>query len=214
MKSSRSTDRLEQAMDVFWERGYYDTSMSELMGRTGLHRAAVYGAFGSKRRLYEATLLRYRDTVVAAFWAPLARPDAALADIERFFRGLHQGAATPGKRLGCLMVNASSEVSPHIRSVARIVSTFLGDLHALLHRACVNARTRGELRSGVDEDQVADYRLGSVLGLWALARSPAPATALRHYVDGVLGVLNGLRPEATKRKPSRSRSIVPQAQFE
>ena len=48
MKSLRSTDRLERAMDVFWERGYYDTSMSELMGRTGLHRAAVYGAFGSK----------------------------------------------------------------------------------------------------------------------------------------------------------------------
>jgi len=64
---------------------------------------------------------------------PLARPDAAWV------------ATEPEKRLGCLMVNTSSEVSPHIRSVARVVSSYLGDLRALLRRACVNARTRGEV---------------------------------------------------------------------
>lgn len=201
-----SEERLDQAMAVFWEKGYYDTSIDELMGRTGLHRAAVYGAFGSKRALFEATLRRYREKIVGALVAPLARPDAALADIERFLRGIHHAAAGHEKRLGCLMVNTASEVSPHIRSVARIVSSYLGDLRVLLRRACVNARTRGEVRFETDVDQVADYLVGSVLGLWTLARSPAPATALRHYVDGVLGFLVGLRPQARRRRPGGSRS--------
>jgi TetR/AcrR family transcriptional repressor of nem operon len=196
MGGLRSDERLDRAMDVFWEKGYYDTSIDELMGRTGLHRAAVYGEFGSKRGLFEAVLRRYREKVIATLFAPLARSDAALADIDRFFRGIHRAATAPEKRLGCLMVNTASEVSPHLRSVARIVSSYLGDLRALLRRACENARRRREVRTDIDVDQAADYLVGLVLGLWTLARSPAPPTALRHYLDGVLGFLDGLRSRA------------------
>ena len=196
MGGSRSDERLDRAMDVFWERGYYDTSIDELIGRTGLHRAALYGEFGSKRGLFEAALRRYREKVIGTLVASLARPDAALADIDRFFRRIHRAAAAPEKRLGCLMVNTASEVSPHIQSVARIVSSYLGDLRALLCRACENARTRREVRTDIDVDQVADYLVGLVLGLWTLARSPAPATARRHYLHGVLGFLDGLRSGA------------------
>ena len=46
-------DRLDRAMQVFWEKGYYDTSIEDLMQRTGLHRAAVYGEYGNKRSLFE-----------------------------------------------------------------------------------------------------------------------------------------------------------------
>src|SRR5260370_7980702 len=61
MGRPRPEERLDQAMRVFWEKGYYDTSIEELMGRTGLHRAPVYGEFGSKRRLFDATLPRSED---------------------------------------------------------------------------------------------------------------------------------------------------------
>ena len=190
-----ATERLDRAMVVFWEKGYYDTSIDVLVSRTGLHRAAVYGEFGSKRRLFEATLWRYREKVLPALFAPLARPDAGLADIDRFFRGIHHAAAGPKKRLGCLMVNTASEVSPHLRSVARIVSSYLGDLRVLLRRACVNARTRGEIRSDTDVDRTADYLVGSVLGLWTLARSPVPRTVLEHYTDGLVALLKRLGAE-------------------
>lgn len=205
----RLEERLDQAMDVFWEQGYYDTSIDQLMARTGFHRAEVYGKFGSKRGLFEAALRSYRARVIAVFFEPLARPDAARADIDRFFRGIHEGAAEPGRRrLGCLMINTASEVSPHIRSVARIVSSYLDELGALLRRACVNARKRGELRSSADVDQAADYLVGCVLGLWVLARSPVPDTMLRHHVEGVLASLDGLGSEARRRQPSGSRSVA------
>jgi TetR/AcrR family transcriptional repressor of nem operon len=194
MRAPRAEETLDSAMDVFWTKGYYDTSIDELVSETGLHRAAVYGRFGSKRGLFEAALDRYRTTIIAAFLAPLARPDAARADIDRFFRVIQREGIERQKGRGCLMVNTSSEVSPHVRSVARIVASFLDDLRASLRRACLNARALGEMHPRADVDKVADYLVGSVLGLWTLARSPAPAATLRHYVDGVLGFLDGLRP--------------------
>jgi len=191
-------ERLGQAMEVFWERGYYDTSIDELMERTGFHRAEVYGRFGSKQRLFEAALRQYRENVIRAFVEPLARPDASLADVERFFHGICDRATAPKRRRGCLMVNTASEVSPHIPSVAAIVTSFLEELRGLLRRACVNARKRGELRPDVDVDRVADYLVGAVLGLWGLARSPAPETMLRHYVDGVLASASGPRRRGSR----------------
>jgi TetR/AcrR family transcriptional repressor of nem operon len=198
MERTRPEERLGRAMDVFWERGFYDTSIEELVNRTGLHRAGVYGEFGSKRLLFEASLRRYRESVVATFLAPLERPNAGLTDIETFFRGIHDVAEHQQRRIGCLMVNTACEVSPHVRSVARIVSSFLDELRTLLRRACNNARMRGEFRAGIDVNQVGDYLVGSVLGLWTLARSPAPVTSLRHYVEGVLSFVDGLRPNAER----------------
>lgn len=206
MARVRLEERLDQAMDIFWKQGYYDTSLDQLFDRTDFHRAEVYGAFGSKRGLFEATLRRYREKVSAALFEPLARPDAALADVDRFFRGLYDRATERERRPGCLMVNTASEVSPHIASVARIVSSFLDELGALLRRACVNARRRGELRSDTDVAQVADYLVGSVLGFWVLARSPAPDTMLRHYVEGVLASLGEPGSKGRRRRPRRSRS--------
>jgi TetR/AcrR family transcriptional repressor of nem operon len=210
MGRARPEERLDRAMDVFWERGFYDTSIDELVSRAGLHRAGVYGEFGSKRRLFEASLRRYRESVTAAFFAPLERPNAALTDIETFFRGLCDVAEHQQRRIGCLMVNTASEVSPHVRSVARIVSCYLDDLRTLLRRACRNARRRGEVRADIDVDQVGDYLVGSVLGLWTLARSPAPLTSLRHYVEGVLSFVDGLRPHVECRGEHRSGKARPE----
>jgi TetR/AcrR family transcriptional regulator, transcriptional repressor for nem operon len=200
MRGERVEQTLDRVMEVFWKNGYYDTSIDELVSRTGLHRAAVYGTFGSKRGLFEATLQRYRNTITSAFLEPLEHRDAARAEIDRFFLAIERAGATNLNRLGCLMINSSSEVSPHIRSVARIVSSFLDDLRALLHRACLNARARGEFRPETDVEQAADYLVGSVLGLWCIARSPARAATLRHYVDGVLGFLDGLGPDGRGRR--------------
>src|SRR5260370_8301926 len=112
MGRPRPEERLDQAMRVFWEKGYYDTSIEELVSRTGLHRAAVYGEFGSKRRLFEATLWRDREKGLPALFAPLARHDAGLADIGRFFRGIHHAAARPKKPLPPLLVNPPSHIPP------------------------------------------------------------------------------------------------------
>jgi TetR/AcrR family transcriptional regulator, transcriptional repressor for nem operon len=211
MGRARPEERLDRAMDVFWKRGFYDTSIDELVSRTGLHRAGVYGKFGSKRRLFEASLGWYRESVTATYFAPLEGPDAALTDIETFFRGIHDGAVRQERRVGCLMVNTACEVSPHIRSVARIVSRFLDDLRTLLRRACNNARMRGEVRADVDVDQVGDYLAGSVIGLWALARSPAPVGLLHNYLEGVLSFVDDLRPNSARRGEQRSGKVRPRA---
>jgi TetR/AcrR family transcriptional repressor of nem operon len=184
---------LEKATRLFWEQGYQGTSVSDLAGGTGLHRAAIYGQFGSKRRLFAALLQRYRERVAGAMMASIAREDASLAEVERFFDRLGETARRPEGRRGCLLVLSAAETAPHLAPVARIVGAYLGDLRARFARALANARRRGEIRPGVNGAATADYLAGAVLGLMTLARSPAPRSAVRNYVAGVLSFLSSLK---------------------
>ena len=185
-------------MELFWRKGYSDTSVAELGARTGLHRQAIYGDFGSKRKLFEAVLEHYRTSVTARRLSPLREQAAGLAQLEAFFRQFRHAGAATGGRLGCLMCLTAAEVSPHVPSVARIVSAYLGELRRLFRRVLGNARNRGEITAGIDLSQAADYLTGSVLGLMALVRSPAPRAVIAHYVDGVLSSLHHLQPERAR----------------
>ena len=188
-----SEQTLNRATRVFWEKGYQATSVSDLAGGTGLHRAAIYGDFGSKRRLFAALLQRYRAQVAEAMMASIAREDASLAEVEGFFAALGEMARRPEGRRGCLLVLSAAETAPHLASVARIVEAYLGDMRARFARALANARRRGQLRPGVNGAATADYLAGAVLGLMTLARSPAPRRAVRNYVAGVLAFLSSLK---------------------
>src|SRR5260370_36266445 len=50
---------LEQAMRLFWLKGYLGTSVSDLTEALGISRASLYAAFGSKDELFLAALERY-----------------------------------------------------------------------------------------------------------------------------------------------------------
>ena len=126
--------------------------------------------------------------------APLQAEDAGLAEIERFFRQFRNLGARGENRLGCLMCLTAAEVSPHVSSVARIVTSYLEELGRLFRKALLNARKRGEVRPRTDAARMANYLTGAVLGLMALVRSPAPRAAITHYLDGVLSLLHNLQP--------------------
>src|SRR5260370_25642115 len=187
-------EQLDQAMQLFWQKGYFDTSVEELGAGTGLNRAGIYGEIGSKTKLFEALLGRYREKVTAQRLVPLQTESAGLAQLEQFFRQFRDLGAKAGSRLGCLMCLAAAEVSPHVPSVARIVTSYLDELARLFRRALLNARKRGEVRPRTDAARMANYLTGAVLGLMALVRSPAPRAAITHYLDGVLSLLHNLQP--------------------
>ena len=50
---------LDQAMAVFRERGYHNTSMQMIADRLGASRTSLYATVGDKDRLFAATLRHY-----------------------------------------------------------------------------------------------------------------------------------------------------------
>ena len=185
---------LEGAMRLFWQRGYYDTSIDALIAEAGLNRSMIYRRFKTKRDFFCALLEHYRDTVSAQMTAPLRAPDADLGAVRVFFRRIRVFAESEQSRRGCLMVMTGSEVSSRERSIARIVTGFMDSVRGLFVAALERGRAAGQLPERVEPVKLADYLLGALVGVLSLARAPLPRAAVVNYVDEVLVQLDGLTP--------------------
>lgn len=192
MISSVSEQVLDQAMRLFWERGYFDTSVDDLVAGTGLSRAAIYSAFGSKEQLFVALLERFRRLHTDLMLTPLQGKDAALPELRAFFLRIRGALARRGSRLGCLLCATAADPSAHMPSVAPIIRTFLADLRSLMSGALLRAQQSGQLRYGGDVEPIASCLAANVVGLMTLARSPAPRSSVTRAVDGVLHYLDTL----------------------
>jgi AcrR family transcriptional regulator len=166
------------AKDLFWERGYLTTSVDELEEATGLGRSSLYGAFGTKRDLFEAALRMYLETFIDPLLSPLERDDAGLREVVAYFVIVGRLFREPGAQRGCLMLNIIGEKAGRDPGFTREGELFLGRIRS----AFANALS-GSVRTGVMSPAQATERAallaGTVVGAWMTVRAdPVAARAL------------------------------------
>src|SRR5687768_10424816 len=99
MGRPRSFDRdvaLEQAMRLFWEKGYDETSIGDLTRVMGIAAPSLYAAFGDKRALFEEAVELYES-----------QPDAPIAagSIERILMRAADEYTKPDQPRGCFILS-------------------------------------------------------------------------------------------------------------
>src|SRR5690349_13817425 len=94
---------LDQALKVFWSKGYEGASLPDLTKAMGISRPSLYAAFGNKEELFKKALERYSAGpacyVREALDAPTARAVA-----ERLLNGAVEMMTNPKNPRGCLAV--------------------------------------------------------------------------------------------------------------
>ncbi|NET35675.1 MAG: TetR/AcrR family transcriptional regulator [Cyanothece sp. SIO1E1] len=180
---------LEKAMQLFWRKGYFDTSIEDLVQYVGVNRYGLYGTFGNKHGLFLATLDRYQEMMFANALQGIDSPQASMGDIQDFFEHLVALAKTPQGQLGCLIFNTATEVAPHDPEVADKVRAYLTRLAQAFCRALENAKHREEIPAHIDVGEHADYLVGVIQGFTAYARSPADRQAIEHFARVALSTL-------------------------
>ncbi|MEE4011554.1 TetR/AcrR family transcriptional regulator [Roseibium sp. FZY0029] len=101
-------EALEKAMELFWDVGYDEASLSELLGAMAITKGSFYKAFQDKQSVYLATLDRYNDQVVGNTVAFLGDPAEGTGGdrILALFGRIADLAQKEGDRLGCFLCNA------------------------------------------------------------------------------------------------------------
>jgi len=183
-------DVLERSMRAFWERGYRDTSVDDLVALTGVRPGSLYNAFpGGKHRLFLEALDRYSKLVVPAKMGALERAGAGLAELRAYFDGLIEDLTTREGKMGCLMVNSAMELAAVDSEVGALVRGHMARLERSAERALRNAKRRGEVPRSVDPRTKATQLMATGMGLMVVGKTDPGRKVLTTIVDAAFADL-------------------------
>ncbi len=166
---------LDAAVDLFWERGYKETSTRDLERALGLSQSSLYNAFGSKQALLLAAIDRYETAVKRDLLDHLAA-GGGIGAVDRFLEALAGWLAGSGMR-GCLVVSLMTTAREDPAIAAR-VAAYRGAIRDALCAALDGTAPRAEVQAR------ADLVLAASFGVHAIARA-APAEEVMRIIESI-----------------------------
>ena len=182
-------DAVRNAMDVFWDRGYHDASLPDLLDGMKLSRGSFYKAFVDKRGVYLRALDAYIEDAVRTVGETLrSNPSPKAAIHEAFARQVDQSSGPEGLR-GCFVIFAAIEMLPDDKDVAPRISRMFRRLQDLYASAIARAQALDEIDPGLDERTLARFLVCQIQGMRVLGKAGADRDETRAMIDLALRVL-------------------------
>ena len=160
MASTDVKERLiSSGLSLFFAHGYNGTGVKEIVDTTGVPKGSFYAYFQSKDALACAVVDRYWETAGNRL-APLTdKKMSPKARLRKHFRQLSDMVAGARFDYGCLLGNFSAEMSGQSEDVRKRVAAVLEEWTELIATCTRDAKLAGELRKGLDADEVAAFLL-------------------------------------------------------
>lgn len=180
------TEVIDAAERVFWQRGYDDTSVNDLLDAAGIGRASLYSTFGGKDELLLRVLARHRERLESML-AHLLEAPSGLHGVRAFFHEAVDLATKSGGK-GCLIAQTAGSAATQDGPVAKELESILDERRRALRHALSVARQQGELREG-DLDDLVSFLLMLAVGISGASRAGVGRKELLHAIDvGVAGL--------------------------
>ena len=110
---------LNQMRDIFWMSGFEGSSLSTLVSATGVHKASLYAAFGTKQDIFCKALVNYEQIHIRACIDMMAKLGGRKA-LEALLMAPVE-AVSNGDRRGCFLCNSSGDYASLDKAAAAIV---------------------------------------------------------------------------------------------
>jgi AcrR family transcriptional regulator len=179
MKSKGKNTRQEivdKALQLFSVKGYYNTSIGDILEATGLTKGGLYGHFGSKEALWEAAYdeavriwseIVFKDT--RGIEDPLKRLECMVENDMRDYLGKD---IFPG---GCFFLNMLVELSGQSEGMRFKIWRGMEGFSKLMASCLYEAEKKGIIRPGLDHTEISAFFiivLNGAAALYAATKDP------------------------------------------
>jgi AcrR family transcriptional regulator len=175
-------EALDEAVKVFWKRGYEGASMPELTEAMGINRPSLYAAFGNKENLFRLAMHRYMDGkachVVEAVKEVTARQVA-----EKLLYGGIDLVTAPKNPHGCFMVQGALACSDEAEPIRKEMAKNRQDGESLVRCRLQRAQAEGDLPPDADPDDLAKFLTSLAYGMAVQASGGATREELKRVAE-------------------------------
>ncbi|QBR84827.1 TetR/AcrR family transcriptional regulator [Legionella israelensis] len=189
-KRIQHQEAVNRCMLLFWQQGYFKTSVDDLVKASGLNRTAIYNQYGSKNAFFKAVLERYEKEVTSQLIAPLQQKPNGIKAIHAFFEQFISLSVEGTLKNGCLYINTATDAPLHSSDIVEKINAFILILTDLFRKALCNAQLNGEVSKSLDIEDTCQFLVANVFGLLTMARATNDSNKLKAQVRFIKQCLN------------------------
>ncbi|MFE9099175.1 TetR/AcrR family transcriptional regulator [Actinomadura geliboluensis] len=184
---------LRQALDVFWERGYEGTSLSDLAGAMGIASASIYACFGSKEQLFRKVMALYGATSGEPPRRALREHPTARAAIEAMLRATADEITRSDAPHYCMLILAAPTGAVENQPVREFLAGIRRDMRTAIEERLAQGVADGDLTAPPAAlDAIARYYTTVVQGLSIQARDGATRAELEAVITCAMAAWDAL----------------------
>ncbi|MFD2965937.1 TetR/AcrR family transcriptional regulator [Sphingobacterium bambusae] len=177
-----------KAQEVFWQKGFYATSLSDLSHATGAGAGSLYNNFkGGKKELFKKAL-QQRRADFKSFEQKIHDSEDPISLIKDFFLNLANTDSVAHQK-GCLIANTIVEMSFMESELQEEAIKILQETEALYRSVLSKAQQNGELKTTISADVLAKYLITCWCGINSLRRLYPDKGTLREQINLQLNIL-------------------------
>jgi TetR/AcrR family transcriptional repressor of nem operon len=163
-------EAVRRAMQVFWDRGYYDASLPDLLAGMELSKGSFYKAFGDKKSVFLRALKLYTDDGVRNVQEVLrSDPSPKAAVRNALIRYADLSSGSKGVR-GCFAVLTAAEMLPGDPDIADLIKRLFARLQDLFAATIAKGQAAGEIRKHCDAGVMAHFIVSHAQGMRILGK--------------------------------------------
>lgn len=184
------TEVLEKAMNLFWKKGFYATSIQDLVSHLGINRASLYDTYGGKKALFERAFAHYRSNNTNQIKKYLSTQDDIEAGLKNLFKMAIQESDTDVERKGCLVVNTTIEFIPNEKDFVTLIHENKEQFVQIFHEYLQLGVEKGQIAADKDLRAIATLLFTFYNGLKVVTKVDFDAAVFSGSVDALLSVLD------------------------
>ena len=180
---------VDNATEVFWAKGFESTSLADLVKATGVNKGSFYNAFGSKKKLFTTSLLKYEKEQRQDVLQQLESLHDPVQAISRLFDALIEQSKSDSDKKGCFLVNTALDLPNHDPAIQEAVKIGLKGTETFFKQQLISGLASGQLPEKVDPMRDAKGLLTLLVGLRVLARGVFDEEDLQSIKDQALNLI-------------------------
>jgi TetR/AcrR family transcriptional repressor of nem operon len=187
-KAFDETEALTAAMHYFWEHGYDNTSLDNLLLTMGIKKSSFYATFKSKEEVFSRTLELYRDQNIIFLHTlknDIGPKKAMLTLLELTIKELKE----TGKVRGCLLVNSGKECYNRYTNLSQQINMEFNYIQDLFIEFAKEAQIRGEITSTKEAKVIAGRYMNALNGLIVTIQAGASQELVDDLVESLEEIL-------------------------
>lgn len=176
---------VEQAMLLFWQKGFHATSMRHLQQAVDLRPGSLYATFGSKEGLFREALQHYADCGEQRLILLAAQDGSALQALQAFFQHLVITQADSAPSHMCLLAKTVAELTEANAELLTEARRQLKRMEQAFLRLLQQAEAEGELAPCYRPELLAPFLQMQLMGLRAYMQTSCDPVATEKMLQQI-----------------------------